>query len=589
MSETYLRFVAVGILLAVVGGGACSRQSPVTASGPLVLRGGLLIDGTGRAPLANAVVVISDGKIETVGSEGAVQIPANATVIDTMGKAIIPGLVDSHIHLRDLMNPFFLYWGITTVGDMGNPRGWILAERREVETGRSVGPFIMTVGSMFNAPLDPGEPASRNERNGYDPSQFVFGNSHHFFVTDEASIEARIAEAKNAGVDAIKLYTRTTPDMMRKAVEIGHRYGFKVFAHYTNGNARGGLFQGVDEILDTGLDLNVHLYGLIKSTVPPEVRDRIAKGENAGEVYSLMDENKLLDLARRMAEKKMYLNPTLHGFAPVSPHREEFEQAHRTFLEGPLARLLLEKFLPEYQKEYEPPKGDTARQAEGYRKVRLFLKEFVDRGGKVIAGADTGEPMGLSLHAEMQMLQESGLTPMQVIQAASSWGMEAWGKADEAGTIEAGKRADLLVLNRDPLGDISATRDINTVIQGGKVVNRNALADWPDALPRPTPDQSGIPNNFYHVPFINEVSPDLIVGSPSGSVEITIRGENFTPNDVAAFNGQLVPVKFLDERRITISLGSGIPKVLGTYPLIVLRTGSAGAASNVQYIVVEPE
>jgi len=590
MKKTLSHRIVAGLFALLLGSLSCSRQTtPPAASVPLVLRGGLLINGTGSDPLQNSVIVISDGKIESVGREGSAQIPADATVIDAVGKTIIPGLVDSHIHMRNLMNPFFLYWGITTVGDMGNPRGWIFAERREVEAGRSVGPYIMAVGSMLNAPIEPGEPASRNERNGYDPSQFVMGNSHHFFITDDASIEARIRQFKEAGADAIKLYTRVNPELMRKAANIAHDHGLKVFAHYTNGNARGGLFQGVDEMLDTGLDMNVHLYGLIKSTVPTDVRDRIAKGENLSDVYNLMDENKLLDLARRMAETKMFLNPTLHGFARLSRHRAEFEEAHKAFLNGPLAKLIPEKYLPAYAEVFAPPKGDTVRGAEGFRKVGVFLKEFVNRGGRIAAGADTGEPMGLSMHAEMQLLQESGLTPMQAIQAATSWGMEAWGKADVAGTIEPGKRADLLILNRNPLEDIAATREIDTVIQGGKIVDRTALASSKDTLPRPTPDQSGVPNNFYHVPFINEVFPDRITGQPAGSVEITVRGENFSANDVAIFNGQMVPLKFTDQGLLTISIGSVLPKTLGTYPLIIMHTGSAGVASNVYYIVVQPE
>lgn len=565
------------------------QNTPTVPADQLVLRGGLVIDGTGGAPLPNSVIEISGGKIQRIGPEGSVQIPTGARVINAAGKTIIPGLVDSHVHYRDLMNPFFLYWGVTTVGDMGNPRGWIFAERREVEAGRMVGPYIMAAGSMLNAPLKPGAPASRNERDGYDPSQFVMGNPHHFFVTDEASIEARVRQFKDAGADVIKLYTRVDPQLMRKAVEIAHRHGMRVFGHYTNGDARTGLFQGIDEILDTGLDMNVHVYGLIKAAGPADLRERIAKGENVGDVYHLLDEGKLIDLARRMAEKKMYLNPTLHRYVGVSRHRAELEKAHLAFLEGPMSRLLPENYLAEYKEVFHHPSGDASKEAEAYRKVGVFLKEFVGRGGRIAAGADTGEPMGLSLHAEMQMLHESGLTPMQVLLAATSWGMEAWGKDGVAGTIQPGKRADLLILNRNPLEDLAATREIDTIIQGGKVVDRAALANWKDTLPRPNPDQTGVPNHLYRVPFINEVFPDRIAGKPSGSVEITVRGENFSANDVAIFNGQIVPLKFTNPNQLTVSIGSSLPKALGTYPLLVLRTGSAGAPSNVQYIVVQPE
>src|SRR5258708_4897777 len=100
---------------------------------PLVVRGGLLIDGTGRAPIPNAVVVMEGAKIVRVGREGEVTVPPDATVINAAGKTIIPGLVDAHVHMQNFFGPTYLYWGVTTVGDAGNePHPWILAEKDAV-------------------------------------------------------------------------------------------------------------------------------------------------------------------------------------------------------------------------------------------------------------------------------------------------------------------------------------------------------------------------------------------------------------------------------------------------------------------------
>ncbi|MBF8305739.1 MAG: hypothetical protein HW398_927, partial [Acidobacteria bacterium] len=395
-------FLTLVLALLPVGDSARAQQQK-----PLVLRGGLLIDGTGKAPLRDSVVVIVDGKIQSVGAEGSVSLPADATVINTAGKTIIPGLADSHVHFRNFLAPLFLYWGVTTVGDMANVPGWIFAEKRAVETGRSIGPYIMTVGHMINGrrrnPQDipgPGELAGVRT--------FLNGNSYQTYVSDEAAIEAAIAESKRLGADAVKLYRRMDPALMRAAARIGHQQGFPVFAHFTSADPRLGLFLGTDEILDTGIDTHVHVFGLIKAAVPPEIRDRIARGEEV-EAWHLLDTSKFPALAQAMVDQKMFLNPTLGSeFVLFSRHREEFDRLQTAFLQGPMGAVLPEASRSPYLAMYKPYRGEHGEEmTEGYRRVGAFVKEFVQRGGKVIAGTDSGpgaQAAGLNLHVEMRLL-----------------------------------------------------------------------------------------------------------------------------------------------------------------------------------------
>ena len=590
-----MRIGLCGVMVSLLAvGPATHAQRPTARSQkPLVLRGALLIDGSGGAPVPNSVIVLAGDKIQAVGSQGSVSVPADATLIDATGKTIIPGLVDSHVHYRNFLAPFFLYWGVTTVGDMGNTQGWILSEKRAVEKGLIQGPFIMAVGRFLTMPTPQGEPRNTAERNGYDPGQWMYGNETWVYVNTDAEIEAVIAGAKKLGIDGIKLYTRLPPDKMKKAAEIGHHYGFPVFAHYTGGTARGGNFLGTDEILDTGIDGHLHLFGLIKSTAPLDVRQRIEKGENV-RAWHLLDTSKFPGLAQKLVDKKMYLNPTFIGSqiaTPGSKHLAEFEEANTAFMQGPMGKLIPPESLPNYLRAFKPAQGQAAEEAkEGFRRAGVFVKEFSDRGGKVIAGGDEGSNIfiaGLTMHFELQLLQEAGLSPMQAIQAATSWGMEAWGKSSIAGTIAAGKRADLVILNRNPLDDISATRDISQVIQAGKVVDRAALANWKDSLPRPTPDQTGPANTLFHIPFINEVSPEMLIAN-SATTEVTIRGDRFTPDCFVLFNDQVVPVKFQDEHRITASIRLKPAPAMGSYSIVVVRPGSGGGVSNANYIVVTP-
>ncbi len=593
---TRMRFFVMVALVASLGTFwelAQSQSGSKAASGeqqkPLVLRGGVLIDGNGGTPLRDAVVVISGNKIQSVGSQGAVTIPADATVIDTSGKTILPGLFDSHVHFRNFHAPLYLYWGVTTVGDLGNPRGWILDYRDAIAKGRAIGPYIVTSGPKLNQPLTPGAEPVPGDSLNYQT--FQLGNSAGIFVTDQASIEKGVLEAKKSGVDVIKLYMRMTPATMKLAADAGHRAGYPVFAHFTSASSRRGIFLGTDEILDTGIDVHVHLFGLVKTAAPKEIRDRIMRGEPV-EAWHDLDTGKFPALVQKMAEKKMALNPTLGAeFEKASKHLAEFDRLNTSFVKGPIFANLPEVIRNRYVPAFKPARG--GREAleeleEGYQKVGLFVKQLVDRGGEVIAGADSGpfvKTPGLTLHMEMQMLNEVGLTPMQAIQAATNWGAEAWGKSKEFGTVEAGKRADILILNRNPLEDLSATTDISQVIQGGKVVDREGLAKWQETVPRPGAMQEGYPNAAIHVPFIDDVSPDSIPMNWKGGVELTITGENFSNSSFVVMNDRLVPAKAHTEKELRIAVPSSLKKP-GFYPFVVVNPGSAGGVSNTFYLIV---
>ena len=564
------------------------------ASGTLVLRGGLLIDGTGRPPVANSVVVISGGKIEAAGQAGSVTVPANATVLDATGKTIMPGLIDSHIHLRNYLAPMYLYWGITTMGDMGNVPGWMLAYRGALAKGRMAGPYLMTVGGKFDPPFKPGLPLVTGDLNGLQT--FLLGNSARVYVTDEDSANRGVAAVKKQGVDAIKLYTRMDPALMKITAAAGHRNGLPVFAHYTSASSRTGLFTGTDEILDTGIDVHVHLYGLVKATAPQQVRDRIAKGENV-RAWHLLDTGKYPPLVQKMVATKMFLNPTLGAeFRTSSKYLAEFDQLNERFLGGPIVAEYPESIIRDrFKNGFRAAQARAnADEAEGYKRAGLFVKELVDAGGKVIAGDDTGAGAGsatpgLALHLEMRMLNEVGLTPMQVIQAATTWGAEAWGKSKEVGTVEAGKRADLLVLNRNPLDDLSATTDIFKIVQGGNVVDRDALAKWREILPRPgamIDPLPGYPNPLLHVPFIDEISPEWVKVNQKGATELTITGENFSKDCLVLLNDRLIPAKPGSQGELRVPIPAALLKKPGTYPLAVVQSGSAGAVSNTFYLIV---
>jgi predicted amidohydrolase YtcJ len=125
----------------------------------LVLEGGTLIDGTGRAPINNPVIVIEGSRIKAVGSRGQVSYPENARVIRTDGRTVLPGLVDPHVHIRDYMPPMFLHYGVTTIADTHDPTEWSLVQRDAINSGRIKGPRTFVSGERAANTLE-GNPPS---------------------------------------------------------------------------------------------------------------------------------------------------------------------------------------------------------------------------------------------------------------------------------------------------------------------------------------------------------------------------------------------------------------------------------------------
>ena len=185
------------------------------------------------------------------------------------------------------------------------------------------------------------------------------------------------------------------------------------------------------------------------------------------------------------------------------------------------------------------------------------------------------------------MLSEVGVPPMNVIQSSTSWAMEAWGKGKEAGTLQAGKRADILVLNRNPLDDLHATMDIFRIIQGGNVIDREGLANKrQEVVPQPGLLHEGIANPALKVPFIDEVWPELLSTKEKNPSQITIKGSRFSKNSFVLLNDQIVRGTVQGENELRFAVPSGIAKAAGVYPLVVVQPGTAGGVSNTFYLMV---
>src|SRR5438105_1915924 len=181
----------------------------------LVLEGATLIDGTGRGPIADAVVVVEGSRIKAVGTKGQVSYPPNATVVTLRGRTILPGLIDGHVHLREYQLPMFLPYGVTTIADIHNDTAWSLAQRDALKSGKIKGPRMFVSGARVTGPLGA-------------------ATTDGSYVRTVAEARAYVRTLAAAGVDHIKVDLTITDEQLRAVIEEANTLGLRVLGHTQN-------------------------------------------------------------------------------------------------------------------------------------------------------------------------------------------------------------------------------------------------------------------------------------------------------------------------------------------------------------------
>lgn len=436
-----------------------------------------LIDATGSAPQSDVTVLIADQHIAAIGPTSKTTIPSDAQVLDAIGKCLIPGLADMHVHLtgagepagsREFILPLLLANGITTVRDMGGYLESLVPLRKEIEAGKRLGPQI-----YFPGPYLDGSPPS------FQPS---------FVVTNSVQASEDVHSLIQRGVDFIKVQSILSRDAYFAIAVACKREQITFVGHVPDRVTAA-------EASDAGQKSIEHLTGVLRACSKDEprlMREQSfspAKKETPAqsharqlawqrELLSSYSDKKANELIGKFIANQTWQVPTL-----VLLKKDAFPTPETDPSQDPRQKYIPKHFLEGWEKgTRDRDKGTTQPEFELRTALLAKSMQFVGKmnsaGGRIMAGTDSAAPYvfpGSSLHDELALLVQAGLTPMQALQSATKNPAEFLGKLETQGTIEQGKFADLVLLDANPLDDIHNTQKIRAVILRGKLLDRNFL------------------------------------------------------------------------------------------------------------------
>ena len=427
-----------------------AAATPAGAQGPqkLALVGGMLLDGYDVPPLHHAAILVEGERITWVGRAADARIPADAAVIDTSGRVMLPGLIDLHVHLKNVGHGNYDEWdpwivernllervnaisarqllmaGVTSAVDLGAQIPEILRTRDRIAKGEIPGPRLFVSGPWITRSLG-----------NYQPKPI------RQILIDTPEDAARATEDLiGKGVDVIKAYVGLTPAHYRAIADAAHKHRVRVHAHvYAERDTRNALEHGVDVLTHAGS----------AGTSPPYSAELIRDIVNAGRPVVVTAAHRSWVFPDTVAFPERLQDPQLReDFGP-----EIYAEVQRSFASiqalGYMGRIDREVFFRE--------RG---------------LKQFIESGAVLGMGTDSGTPLNFHTEAlwrEIKAHVDMGMAPARALAAATRINASILGKARDLGTIEPGKLADIIVVRGNPLFDIQALGSVEVVVKGGVI------------------------------------------------------------------------------------------------------------------------
>ncbi|MGE8220910.1 MAG: amidohydrolase family protein [Stenotrophomonas acidaminiphila] len=462
--NTTLRF-ALSSLLALASPALAARLDA-----DVLIRHATVVDVEHARTLPGQAVAIRGGDIVAVGADATLagQWRARRT-LDARDRYLIPGLWDMHVHFgggpalveeNKALLPLYVAHGITSVRDAsGDLPGQVLAWRAQIADGQLFGPQLFTSGAKIEgiAPVWKGT----------------------LEAGDEAGVDAALDREQRDRVDFVKITDSTLkPELFLYAVSEASKRGLRTSGHIP-------MALTVGQAIDAGLSSIEHLDYAFQAGVPDEARiaadfaaGRIDRAEASRRLHEGFDRATALAAYRRFAERGVAVTPTLDGSRILSFLDSE---AHA---DDPYLAYIGPGLRKTYAWRVERAASATPEQVQArharHARVAAVLPLLQEAGVRIMAGTDAGflnsyNYPGIGLHNELALYVRHGLTPAQALATATRNGPAWFGRLDRYGAIAAGKAADLVLLERNPLQDITATSSIDTVVLRGTVYDRAAL------------------------------------------------------------------------------------------------------------------
>jgi imidazolonepropionase-like amidohydrolase len=431
--------------------------------------------------LEDQVVIVEDGLITAVGPAGEVTIPDGAEIVDGQGGYLMPGLADMHAHLLENQDAMILYLanGVTTIRNL-SALPHILTWRDQVAAGELLGPTIRPGKRLSAPPVDTDFLVYRLNR-AAGPF-FSFNTSAFGFTADAAEGRQQVLQAKADGYEFIKINYLLSRETFDSIVTTAAEVDLPVRAHVP-------ADVGVEHMVRSGAEIQ-HSYSLMSYVAKDYVR---RPGANVLDRFDLSEaDQKLPELAALMAENGVDFTPTL---VPDVIINRMFDDAQEVIQQQPAYRYVPPSFMRTWRNPMANPEvravvagGQLPERA--YRdEVQAYNKRQVkalhDGGVRILAGTDAnvlGVIWGFTMPEELELFVEAGLTPYQALEAATRLPAEVFGNPEEWGTVEVGKRADLLLLQANPLADISSIRQIVGVMARGRWLPQAELQGMLDEI-----------------------------------------------------------------------------------------------------------